>query len=255
MIKSLGVGGSAPSQRHNFAASAPPSATDDASQGYSVGSRWLWPLTRSEWRCVDATAGAAVWIQADVLDHGGYVAGNWYLPVQTPQSTGGANPGTAGLITLLPGVVKERVLVNALGVRVSTAGTGNVAAAVYRGRAGRGGALVGNTAAMSTASVASINAPLAQGDVVLEPGIYWFATMMDNTAAALLAAIATAANPILGALLGSTSQTIAMTAQGMGGYTTPGTFGMWPADLSGATLTELTSARAGVVAFRTGALS
>ncbi|MFD6316907.1 hypothetical protein [Methylorubrum thiocyanatum] len=246
---------SPPPIRSNFAASRAPLNTDDASQGYAVGSRWLWPLTRSEWRCVDATAGAAIWIQADVLDHGGYVAGNWYLPVQTPQSTGGANPGTAGLITLLPGVLKERVLITALGVRVSTAGAGNVSSAVFRSKAGRTGALLVNTGSMSTASVASISAPPVQGDQFADPGLYWFATMMDNTAAALLSAIATAANPVLSALLGSVSQTIAMTAQGFGGYTTPGTFGSWPADLSAATLTELTSARAGVVSFKTGALS
>ncbi len=47
MIKSLGGGASAPSLRHNFAASAPPSATDDASQGYSVGSMWLQTQTRN----------------------------------------------------------------------------------------------------------------------------------------------------------------------------------------------------------------
>lgn len=240
--------------RNNYAASAAPTATDDASQGYTVGSRWLIPSSRDEWRCVDPTTGVAVWIQADVLDHGGYIVGNWYLPVQTPQSTGGANPGTAGLITLLPGVIKQRVLVNALGLRITTAGTGNAQAAIYRSRLGRPSTLLASTGSMSTASVASVNAPLSQGDQILEPGMYWWATAMDNTTAALMSVIATAANPILGALLGSTSQTVAMTAQGFGGYTTPGTFGTWPADLTSATLTDLTSARAGVVAFKTGAL-
>lgn len=38
-----------------------PTASDDSSKGYGIGSRWITNQTRVEWICTDATAGAAVW--------------------------------------------------------------------------------------------------------------------------------------------------------------------------------------------------
>jgi hypothetical protein len=46
---------------HNFTATADPTATDDETDDYEVGSRWLRPGTPAEWVCVDASEGAAVW--------------------------------------------------------------------------------------------------------------------------------------------------------------------------------------------------
>ena len=40
-----------------------PTATDDASAGYAVLSRWLNTATRKEFLCVDATPGFAIWIE------------------------------------------------------------------------------------------------------------------------------------------------------------------------------------------------
>lgn len=47
--------------KHNFSASADPSATDDSASNYSIGSLWYRNDTTEMWYCLDATASAAVW--------------------------------------------------------------------------------------------------------------------------------------------------------------------------------------------------
>lgn len=49
--------------KNNYAATAPPTIHDDASQGYAAASRWLDTTNRIEYVCVDATTGAAIWLQ------------------------------------------------------------------------------------------------------------------------------------------------------------------------------------------------
>lgn len=50
-------------RKNNFAATADPTVNDDTGDGYEVGSRWVNVSTSpvKEFRCDDATAGAAVW--------------------------------------------------------------------------------------------------------------------------------------------------------------------------------------------------
>jgi hypothetical protein len=49
--------------RSNLGASVAPAVTDDNTAGYGVGSRWVDLLTARAWQCVDATTGAAVWLE------------------------------------------------------------------------------------------------------------------------------------------------------------------------------------------------
>ena len=51
------------SKRNNYGAIIAPVATDDAGDGYSIGSAWVDTLTKIIYDCVDATVGAAIWIQ------------------------------------------------------------------------------------------------------------------------------------------------------------------------------------------------
>lgn len=46
---------------HNFAATSLPNATNDSSENYSIGSRWIYSAIGKEYVCSDATVGAAVW--------------------------------------------------------------------------------------------------------------------------------------------------------------------------------------------------
>lgn len=49
--------------KNNYTATVPPSASDDSGDGYSPGSIWYDSLNVEAYLCVDATAGAAVWIK------------------------------------------------------------------------------------------------------------------------------------------------------------------------------------------------
>lgn len=51
-----------PDMRHNITTSNP-TVNDDSADGYSIGSRWINTATDTEFVCVDATLGAAVWVQ------------------------------------------------------------------------------------------------------------------------------------------------------------------------------------------------
>lgn len=61
--------------RNNLAASTSPSATDDSSSDYAVGSRWIDTTADRAWTCVDATPGAAVWIEGGTAGGGVRVVG------------------------------------------------------------------------------------------------------------------------------------------------------------------------------------
>ena len=51
-----------PDVKHNLTATAAPAATDDGASGYREGvSRWINTVTGTEYRCIDATVGAARW--------------------------------------------------------------------------------------------------------------------------------------------------------------------------------------------------
>ena len=48
-------------RKHNFAASAAPTTTDDTNAGYSVGAWWFDTTNDVVYTCIDATASAAIW--------------------------------------------------------------------------------------------------------------------------------------------------------------------------------------------------
>lgn len=55
--------------RHNYAATADPTANEDSGDGYAIGSVWIRTNTspRKIFTCVDATATAAVWLQTTTV--------------------------------------------------------------------------------------------------------------------------------------------------------------------------------------------
>jgi len=50
----------------NYSAVAEPTISDDSSEGYAVGSEWIYD--ERIWKCVDATEGAAVWKELDYVE-------------------------------------------------------------------------------------------------------------------------------------------------------------------------------------------
>jgi len=57
----------------NLSATTDPSASDDHTQDYSVGSRWLNTSTSRAWTCLSAATGAAIWVLDGVVPGVGVV--------------------------------------------------------------------------------------------------------------------------------------------------------------------------------------
>ena len=55
--------------KDNIGAGAAPTVNDDTTSGYSVGSKWLDTTNDNAYVCLDATNGAAVWIETTVAAH------------------------------------------------------------------------------------------------------------------------------------------------------------------------------------------
>lgn len=70
---------------NKYDATAAPTATDDSAAGYSVGSRWVDVTNDNVYTCVDATEGAAVWVQDDAFPPVVWriPAGAWDYPTAT----------------------------------------------------------------------------------------------------------------------------------------------------------------------------
>ncbi|MDY6957599.1 MAG: hypothetical protein SVK08_00445 [Halobacteriota archaeon] len=62
-----------PYVKNNFSATTDPGATNDSSEGYSIGSKWVNTSADTVFVCVDATATSAIW--RDVTNSGGDVSG------------------------------------------------------------------------------------------------------------------------------------------------------------------------------------
>lgn len=240
--------------QNNPSATTDPTVSNDSTQGYSVGSIWQNSTTGRIWVARGVAVGAAIWTLLEFSDHPGYIASNWYLPMgATGTVVTGGNPG-ANNIKLFPGYIKERITINALGVRVATLSAGgNVQAAIYANNAATGrptGNALASTASMSTASVANVNAAVS---VQVEPGLYWFATCMDN-ATATLAALSNTSTIGMTVLVGSATQANDLAGGGLVGLTVSGTFGTWPS-MTGQTFTENNNTSAiGLVQFEVGSV-
>lgn len=174
-------------RKHKYDATVDPTHLDDASDGYAVGSLWMRPDTGDLWRCRDATADAAKWVQLDNANHPGYIAGNWYPAVPSTVAT------LASGITLtttstrfIPFIVKQRVTITELGARVNTASSGGLfGLAIYAASPTTNkpvGTPLASVTGLSTTTVAVVSAALG-APVTLEPGLYWQAAQVDNTVA------------------------------------------------------------------------
>lgn len=53
---------------NNFAALGPPTANNDVSEGYTVGSEWVIPSLNCVFQCTDNVLGAAMWVRLDLPD-------------------------------------------------------------------------------------------------------------------------------------------------------------------------------------------
>lgn len=167
----------------------------------------------------------------------GYVAGRWYLPDgPNNRALAGTAPGS-GTIRMYPAFIRQTITIDTLGLRVTTLSAGgNVQAAIYASNPATnyptGSALV-SSGSMSTATATSVNAAVSKQ---LTPGLYWFATNMDNATSAC--GSFNVDGEYLAQVLGSSTQSISFAGgQTFVGLQVAQTFGTWP-DLTSASFTE-----------------
>ena len=78
----LGAIESGSAAKHNYTADRAPGPADDITQGYTLGSRWLWGT--QEWIATSTPAGAAAWIATGTTIPGGdSIVADWYDGAKT----------------------------------------------------------------------------------------------------------------------------------------------------------------------------
>lgn len=76
---------------NNFSATSAPTVDDDSGDGYIIGSTWIDTTTGKVYRCVDASSGAAVWVETSANDPNvSYVAASGSTTSTTPVQLTGA---------------------------------------------------------------------------------------------------------------------------------------------------------------------
>jgi hypothetical protein len=228
--------------KNNNMATAEPTASDDSTADYSVGSLWFWPATGRSWRLADATASAAVWVETALAEQPAYVSNHWYLGPDMSVAAG--TPPTADAMQFAPLLIKARVTLSTLGVRITTSETGgNLQLALYANDPAAGrptGDAVATTAGISTSSTGVVSATIAGGSVTLEPGMYWASFNLDSTAGGNVAVQVPAPdNHPTASLVGSASQANlgSSGADNLVSLYVSQSYGTWP-DVTSATFVE-----------------
>lgn len=140
--------------KNNYEADAAPSASDDTSEGYEVGSTWFYG--GASWVCTDATDGAAVWTP---MGQGGTTQGQIAAPASSAAAgdggdasltggAGGTTSGDGGSASLVGGAAQG--------------GDGSGGSVVLQGGAGDGTGKDGAVYARGAASLKTQAAPAAK---------------------------------------------------------------------------------------------
>lgn len=119
----------APAARANFTATTDPGITNDSSQDYAAGSRWLNSTTGRWFECILATVGAAVWVPIAVNLIGKLIGANFNIT--TDQA----------FTMFVPAAAKFRVT-KITALNTSVAGMSTAAGGIYPATAKGGTALV-----------------------------------------------------------------------------------------------------------------
>lgn len=84
--------------KSNLSAAVSPTVDEDSGDGYAVGSIWIDTTANKQYICLDATVGAAIWIETTQTGDGGGTpdaSDVTYTPTTTADWDGGADPGNA----------------------------------------------------------------------------------------------------------------------------------------------------------------
>lgn len=223
----------------NNVSATSPTTTDDNTQGYVAGSKWLNTTISTVFVCRDAATNAAIWEKIANGIFPGYISGNYYdfMDEATMNGAGAVN----GSLFLYPFMIKEKVTISALAARVTTlsavgGGLDVVMIGIYAHKASTGrpiGNPLASVTGLSTTAVAGISGVLGS-NVTLEPGIYWAAGQAANSTVRMASVINT--GKLMLNFIGSATLSNVMAASGYM-LTTSNTYGTFP-DLTSAAFTE-----------------
>lgn len=163
----------------NNIATTNPSASNDNTQGYSIGSTWINTVTGVAYRCFDATTNAAIWVAMGVTDHPGMLSGLFYGAQRGASVT--TVTVTADLLYAVPIYIPHAINIQALAVRVNSGGTGNAKLGIYSNANGRPGTLLAQPAtAVSVGTSAAAAVAALSANYFAAPGIYWLAVVFSS---------------------------------------------------------------------------
>lgn len=219
--------------------------------------RWL--ISSSTGSLLNLSGSASVMIAASSADIAlrtapPMVSGNWYVGINADAIIASFNSSLASNLFLVPLELSEAVPITALGVRVATLSSGgNMMIGLYANLPASNtptGAVLASVVGLSTTTAVSVSASLST-PMLVGPGLVWAAIEADNSTARV-------AGNLLGSLsaarkLGTASLSNLFTNSGGGaafsGYSIVNTYGSFP-NLTGATLTAITTVGAPLVAFQ-----
>ncbi|WP_024517096.1 hypothetical protein [Bradyrhizobium sp. Tv2a-2] len=201
-----------------------------------------------------ATTPTAAQVKAYSNISPGYVASNWYVPINEAASSIGQGV-TSSTIYCKFGIINQKVTISALAIGINTAGSSNVQLAVYSSVNGKPGSLLSNTANIANNVTGAVSGALgankqvgpggANGDAAL-----WFCA---NTNDSTMTPVISGFNALSGAAyVGSSTLSDILNGTGgtsIGGVSCSGancnggssTFNTWPASLAGSTWTIINS--------------
>lgn len=174
---------------YNLAGTSDPTVNDDTADGYEAGSLWFNGVTGLFWRCLSATAGAAVWSPVD--GHPGSKA-TCYYPVYTGIHVAAAFPSTTSAY-FYPFTVPSKITTTTIHFHAtSAAADAHLQCAIYKnsvandasyGRPNGAPIAVDNTGGLVPNGATNDDVACTfSSSVVLWPNVvYWIGVACDNT--------------------------------------------------------------------------
>lgn len=198
-----------------------------------------------------SSAAGSSTLACNALPHPGYIVNNWYLPVGGSVNGNTGTAATANVIKCSWGGAAQKATIGSVGARMSTnAAAGNMQIAVYSNVNGRPGALLSNTANISTTSGAVTSAALG-ANIQVGPGSangtnLWFCFNADNSTVVLNPTTAfwgptdwAVGSSVLDNIVGAGNNLQGISCSGANCNGGSSTFGTWPT-LTGSTWTNVT---------------
>ncbi len=190
--------------KDNIAASTDPSAANDITEGYAIGSEWYNTLTGQMWKAISVASAAAQWIR--LAPAPSWPSGCYRPPIHIYAVNDGQV--AANKLTMMPFMIHRRVAIDRVALWLVTGQAGGeMRLGLYRTDAftEMPGALFADAGTIDLSGAASLKTVTVSWSLV--PGQYWLAAL--NKTAGTLPTVRRAGGAILGHVLGSDGNEIA----------------------------------------------